>query len=321
MSIVIPKQAQIFALSEILTASFRIPNFQRLYAWGQPQWKALANDLTESWTHSKKPLFLGMCVLAKEGDVYDVIDGQQRLTTLGLLLGALGDSSVLRQFDDGRSQTYISPQEPDGSWLLKILGGETLGAPARYSQRLMLEAHRFFSEGGFEFDASFVKSSELILYCAPSIYGSTSMFERINSRGKKVSILELVKNRLFNWSSRINSDDIRIPLETDIVERFASVFSHVNPCAEEAEIDTDSLLRTHWILFDEDHTKTTDFAEMTREIDGYLNAEKAEGSMDGKSDEVEIAKKFAIISVHWKPLLYAGERSRLRTTSRQNTGL
>ena len=307
MSIVLPKQAQLFTFSEVLQASFRIPNFQRLYAWGPEQWEALTGDLTDSWAHLKKPLFLGMCVLARGNEVYDVIDGQQRLTTLALLLSALGDDSVLKRFDDRPSQAFISPQEPDGSWFRKILDRETLGEPTRYSQRLMLDAHQYFSKNKFQFDCDFVRKSEIILYCAPSIYGATSLFERINSRGKHVSTLELVKNRLFDWSSHITNNDVRTPLEAEIAERFANVFKHVNPFAAEGEIDADRLLRTHWILLDEDYTKTTDFGEMARKLDDYLEPANIDHSEDPDIKQRTIAKKMRLylstleaVSIYWR---------------------
>ena len=207
VSLLTPRQAQLVTLSDILNISFRIPKFQRLYAWGTEQWEALVGDLADCWSHSK-PLFLGMCVLAQDGEVYDIIDGQQRLTTLAILLGTLEQSSVIQQFPDGRSQLFISPQEPDGSWLRKILNEETVGDPARYSQRLMLNAFNFFKRQNFEFDAAFVKRIELIVYCAPTIFGATSLFERINNRGKEVATIELVKNRLFDWSTKLQNNEI-----------------------------------------------------------------------------------------------------------------
>jgi uncharacterized protein with ParB-like and HNH nuclease domain len=92
-------QGKEHAISEILNGNFifRIPNYQRPYAWQVDQAETLlqdifdaigdfddANDDTESY-------FLGSIVIAKNEYEREaiVIDGQQRLTTLTLLLAVI----------------------------------------------------------------------------------------------------------------------------------------------------------------------------------------------------------------------------------------
>lgn len=69
---------------------FLIPEYQRPYAWGADQINTLFDDLTE---YVKADLdseyFLGCVVTYRNGKEQEVIDGQQRLTTLFLLLRAL----------------------------------------------------------------------------------------------------------------------------------------------------------------------------------------------------------------------------------------
>lgn len=71
-----------------------VPVFQRFYRWDQPQWEKLWENLTElREPESKGQHFMGFLVFVPELaqlDVrYHVIDGQQRLTTLSLLLIAI----------------------------------------------------------------------------------------------------------------------------------------------------------------------------------------------------------------------------------------
>lgn len=65
---------------------YLIPPYQREYAWNKNQWDNLFDDLTEN----DKGYFLGsmICILGEQ-DEATVIDGQQRLTTLNLLLLAI----------------------------------------------------------------------------------------------------------------------------------------------------------------------------------------------------------------------------------------
>lgn len=71
---------------------FRIPDYQRPYAWEREQATQLLEDLVEALDRGgDEPYFLGSIVLVKHKGVSDaeVIDGQQRLTTLTILLAVL----------------------------------------------------------------------------------------------------------------------------------------------------------------------------------------------------------------------------------------
>lgn len=83
------------SLMEILNTDektrFVIPFFQRSYVWEEENWQNLYDDIKENSNH-----FLGSIILKEsKNDKYekDVIDGQQRLTTLTVLLKALFDLS------------------------------------------------------------------------------------------------------------------------------------------------------------------------------------------------------------------------------------
>ena len=77
--------------------TFFIPRYQRPYAWSTEETEELLDDLwtahvsDESPVHNKDPYFLGSIVLIKEEHqpTSEVIDGQQRLTTLTILMSVL----------------------------------------------------------------------------------------------------------------------------------------------------------------------------------------------------------------------------------------
>lgn len=73
---------------------FRIPDYQRPYAWEAEQATQLLDDLVEALDRdTDEPYFLGSVVLVKRKESSDaeVIDGQQRLTTVTILLAVLRD--------------------------------------------------------------------------------------------------------------------------------------------------------------------------------------------------------------------------------------
>ena len=75
-------------------AQFIIPRNQRKYVWEEKQWRELLGDIEYSKkrkedTNADISHFLGSFVLQEDGAFYEIIDGQQRITTLFIILSAL----------------------------------------------------------------------------------------------------------------------------------------------------------------------------------------------------------------------------------------
>lgn len=69
---------------------YKIPNYQRQYSWTDEQLEVLWDDLYESYqNNSNSCYFLGSIVVAKTGDYLELIDGQQRITTLMIMMDVL----------------------------------------------------------------------------------------------------------------------------------------------------------------------------------------------------------------------------------------
>ncbi len=75
--------------------TYRIPRFQRDYSWTEEEWDDLWADILETVREGGEPAhYMGYLVLQSQDDkTFDVIDGQQRLTTLAIIVLA-----VLRNF-------------------------------------------------------------------------------------------------------------------------------------------------------------------------------------------------------------------------------
>ncbi|MDJ0491338.1 DUF262 domain-containing HNH endonuclease family protein [Rhodococcus qingshengii] len=96
---------------------FKIPEYQRPYRWGTDQALQLLDDLEETLDRGDdEPYFLGSLVLVERADAsFDVIDGQQRLTTLTLLFSVLRDLVEGDEFARNLSARVLDPgNELDG---------------------------------------------------------------------------------------------------------------------------------------------------------------------------------------------------------------
>jgi hypothetical protein len=98
--------------------SFSIPLYQRPYSWADENTRELLVDLLTAMPAAGKegtvdPYFLGCIVLIKgDGPDAEVIDGQQRLTTLTMLLAALRHTMTTKATADHITQYIYAPGNP-----------------------------------------------------------------------------------------------------------------------------------------------------------------------------------------------------------------
>ncbi len=106
--------AQVFS-TEKQSYVYKIPKYQREYTWGNKEWDLLFNDVIEN----ENGYFIGsiICIDTSSGErdsdtVFEVIDGQQRITTLSLLLALfyekLSKLHLLFKDDDDLNSIYLN---------------------------------------------------------------------------------------------------------------------------------------------------------------------------------------------------------------------
>lgn len=108
--------------------TFEIPFFQRAYVWKKDNWEELLDDLMQV----NRRHFLGSIILKNINDPsvfgtttrVSVIDGQQRLTTLSILLKAIYDSFSdeikANVFDDARNALFYKKKKTDSAYHIKV---------------------------------------------------------------------------------------------------------------------------------------------------------------------------------------------------------
>lgn len=210
--------------------SFFIPKYQREYVWGWSNWDALFNDLDESPSSH----FLGsiICVNGQKdsmaGSKLELIDGQQRFTTISLLFCALYDKLTSnpdpdddfkvemvnlknRIFIKANSQWRLEPSEQmqnkaDFQRILSELFPKLVTAPkglANFGNRRIAKAYKYFrerlalltiSEGMALLEK--LKSAILVKIEVQNHSDAFMLFESINNRGIPLSAIDIIKNNL-----------------------------------------------------------------------------------------------------------------------------
>lgn len=97
------------AIKEIfgdVNAFYQIPNFQRPYSWEDEQVEQLWDDIYTAYQNNTEDnnidenYFLGSLILIQNNNVFDVVDGQQRLTTLMILFCVIRELGVSLSSDE-----------------------------------------------------------------------------------------------------------------------------------------------------------------------------------------------------------------------------
>lgn len=115
---------------------YEIPTYQRPYSWETEQVGELLDDLLNAMERNdQEPYFLGSIVLIKDemDSKSEVIDGQQRLTTLSMLF------CVLRDLAAGAIQGGLDAR-------VRQAGDSLLGTPARFRVNLRMLDRKFFQD-------------------------------------------------------------------------------------------------------------------------------------------------------------------------------
>lgn len=203
---------------------FVIPIYQRTYSWNLKQCEQLWKDVLRAGEDPDiKGHFIGSVVYIEKG-LYQisavpqllVIDGQQRLTTLTLLIDAYGDVVRTRTPDGETKQRklynyyLLNPEEDDElrhKLVLTQSDRDTLihlledREPPQESSRRVVENHNYFleqlSKKDVDLDAVFQGISKLIIvdmaldrdHDNPQL-----IFESLNSTGLRLSQADLVRN-------------------------------------------------------------------------------------------------------------------------------
>ena len=78
-------KTKVVNLSDLQDFSYSIPTYQRPYVWGEEQLKKFLDDFYKTFTSTKEDYFIGTFLTEEDGFHAELIDGQQRFTTLWLI--------------------------------------------------------------------------------------------------------------------------------------------------------------------------------------------------------------------------------------------
>ncbi|HYH14678.1 MAG TPA: DUF262 domain-containing protein, partial [Flavisolibacter sp.] len=205
---------------------FLIPSYQRKYSWTDTECKDLWQDIEESIKDDMNH-FLGTLSFKENKAIglttdttYEIIDGQQRITTLYILLMVLISKIQDKVVQEGLQSAFIgkpknlklTPLGVDGDFLETLLFEfDTIKAEkiTKRSQKFMYSALKLFS--AFANPLSSVEVEQRIIFIRDRIEvlvfnvenqaQAVKMFSIINDRGLPLRILDKTKSILMLYST------------------------------------------------------------------------------------------------------------------------
>ena len=236
------------SVDELFQSFYAVPDYQREYVWGTEQVEQLLNDILSEMSgenpESNPEYFIGSIVVCPgENGLLDLIDGQQRLTTLYLILCSIRDRlQALQEQGFGTLNLQIASASTDlsgnetqrfrldlqyedsGDALIQIAKGEPMSSAATQSIKNIGNAHKvvlkfLVSEFGDNADlvrrfyGYLINKVKLIRILTEDVAKALKIFETINDRGIGLNSMDLLKNLLFMKTSPTQFDSLKLKWE------------------------------------------------------------------------------------------------------------
>lgn len=248
---------------------FVIPNYQRAFAWERK--KQLKDFWNDVYNQPKgKEYFLGSFLFHEAGksgqmDRINIVDGQQRLTTVAIFLTVLIDKMkrgkppkftkrLIRRYvaDDDIYKLHTIPE--DNAFFQSYIIGD--GKPIQFdtpSQKRLSTAKQYFTQNVSSLTKSrledlleTIETSVVLVHMVKDAIDASQIFELINDRGKRLTDLEALKSFLMYRISLTSSQP------SSLLSLLKSSFSNIYRTFEtiEDELREEQILTYHVIAFE-----------------------------------------------------------------------
>ena len=240
-------QSQDIKIADVFQSFYAVPDYQREYVWETEQVEQLLNDINAELSGNDPTTapeyFIGSIVVCPgDHNVLELIDGQQRMTTLFLILCAIRDQiRVLKEEPPGALGPQIAATSTDaagrdhfryrldlqyedsGDILVRIAkrtldgadGGSTRSiANIRNAYNVSFDflKREFGDDSGAlrAFYGYLINRVKLIRIQTKDVAKALKIFETINDRGVGLDSMDLLKNLLFMKASRDQFEKLKV---------------------------------------------------------------------------------------------------------------
>jgi hypothetical protein len=200
---------QSFKIKELFEANdeYQIPIYQRNYAWQESQVVQLVQDIFDSAEQNKdKTYYIGTLVVFEKINnsktIYETIDGQQRLTTLSILLNIL-QKHYFKDLQINHLLKYESRESSNKTFNIIYDGGNKFTNEHNYTMRnayetLQKELKKMEQSKLETFKTYLLNNVEILRVCVPEDTDLNHYFEIMNNRGEQLEKHEVLKAQMMS---------------------------------------------------------------------------------------------------------------------------
>lgn len=284
---------------------YEIPEFQRPFSWDKDNFQELIHDLIQ--TEPDSEYFLGSIVYYLENSIRMVVDGQQRLTSLMILLACLRDLIKEEKIKVDLQSLIIQPQDTvreinekdrlvvKNHEMFRKMVSETNGTNERLdprdydepSNRYIIARNIFrdnlenFSQEKLIKLMKFVSNRCIVIYLeADTFEEAFRLFEVVNDRGKQLRRIDLLKSHNLS-PDLIPSKQKRKQLSNQWEQDETSI----------GEKEFESLFNMIRLIYTKSKPAEDLFTEFRRRIFGTRKLEQGPGFFASVSEYVELYKQ------------------------------
>ena len=214
--------SELVSIDDIISLNnqYNIPRYQRLYVWENSQVETLFEDLYEAYRTNRPFYYLGGVLIVKHKKshhIYDLIDGQQRFTTLWLLSVELGgtlfdfakfNSELRLLFSIRENIKYFFESVISGKSSLdtdEVRANSSLGKIINARNLIQGQIQKKFENDSDKIQefASYIRKRVQVISTEISRDADLNkLFEVINNRGLQLQQHEILKTRILNHIKR-----------------------------------------------------------------------------------------------------------------------
>ena len=280
-------------LSKFFKDYYIIPDYQRGYSWQDKQiedfWEDITSAIEKNVKHYFGTVYLKFNCNYYNKNYYDVIDGQQRLTTIFVLLKILGIKDLIK---NGRVYHLDYSDNPNRNFFINRIieenGQERIINCYRKNlcnlKKNLLERVNSYGEDNLQNLIEFLSKKLIIdVRYIGNEDGISDMvvFETLNNRGKPLSILEKLKNRLMYLNEKFTGERNREDVRNKINSCWTDIYNNLGSSTDEI-LDEDEFVASHltiyrkplWGVFYEDGAEKKLFQMFCSNPTKYEKAEK-----------------------------------------------
>lgn len=300
-------KSDILTIAELFNDYYDVPAYQRDYVWQDEHIEQLLEDVKSAFDDKRPNYFLGTIVVNKRSNdlIYELIDGQQRLTTIVMVLSAVKHYMAAHHvmpyqmltnmlfgnpsFTEDKTRIRLLPQYHESQELLQFLASDHGANLTDVLQNNVFddEAQNVFANlvRGYrtimqwlntnypefeqlrDFIPYFARNIMFIRIQTINVTEALRLFESINERGVRLDPVDLLKNMLFMHTSEDEYLELR--------DKWAQIVRTVQQSALQQSALKESTIRFIRYVVMAEYLNATDALIREHELYSWFNKHTA----------------------------------------------